>query len=85
MEAIGDILKNRKVATTASKIERKALLQELVNKTSYPIGHLFTRLKGMQTPEDLRYILSAMKQCRNAVNDRHAFNTVMFVPKDKRP
>ena len=83
MKSFAEIAQDRKVEQSAIKQERKALLKELVDRTGYPIGRLCDRLKGMQTPEDLRYILSAMKQCRNAVNDRHAFNTVLFVPKDK--
>jgi len=59
------------------KDERKALLKELQDRTGYKIGHLLYRLKGMQTPRDLRFILSAMNAARGD-DDRHRFNIVMF-------
>lgn len=59
------------------KDERKALLKELQERTGYQIGHLLYRLKGMQTPKDLRFILSAMNAAKGDT-DRHRFNIVMF-------
>lgn len=60
------------------KDERKALLKELSDRTGYKVGHLLYRLKGMQTPRDLRFILSSMNACKGE-NDRHRFNIVMFM------
>ena len=62
--------------------ERNQLLQELSDATGYPLGVIMRRTAGMQTPKDLRFILSAMKNVPKAKDARHAFNTVMWKPKD---
>lgn len=75
MKPLSELIKERKPAEI--KDERKALLNELHERTGYKIGHLLYRLKGMQEPKDLRFILSAMNATR-ADTDRHRFNIVMF-------
>ena len=75
MKPLSELIKERKPAEI--KDERKALLKELCDRTGYKIGHLLYRLKGMQTPRDIYFILSAMNAAKGDT-DRHRFNIVMF-------
>lgn len=77
--SLGDLLKEYTLPVVRQKDERKALLQELVDRTGYPLGRILARTAKMQTPKDLRFILSAMKATKGE-NDRHRFNIVMFTP-----
>lgn len=61
--------------------ERRQLLKELVDTTGLPLWKILKKTEGMQTPKDLRFILSAIKNVPKAKNPAHAFNTIMFVPK----
>jgi len=67
-----------RVEKTASKDERRALLQDLVNTTGYPLWKILKRTAGMQKPKDLRFVLSAMKQVSG--DGAHRFNKVLFNP-----
>ena len=84
MESIGELSKRyaplERVGNTTSRDERRALLQELVDQTGYTLGKILKRTTGMQTPEDLRFILAAMKNVK-ANDGAHAFNIVLFQPK----
>lgn len=80
---MGELLNGRyapleRVKKTASTNERRALLQELVDTTGYPLWKILKRTAGMQTPEDLRFILAAMKNVPKALDAKHAFNTVLY-------
>ena len=77
MKPLSELIPKYKPGSTLIKDERKALLKELQDRTGYKIGHLLFRLKGMQTPRDLRFILSAMNAAKGDT-DRHRFNIVMF-------
>lgn len=63
--------------------ERRQLLGELEKATGLPLWKILKKTEGMQTPEDLRFILSAIKNVPKAKDAAHAFNTILFVPKDK--
>ncbi len=63
--------------------ERRQLLGELETATGLPLWKILKRTEGFQTPEDLRFILSAMKNVPKAKNAAHAFFTITYTPKDK--
>jgi predicted secreted protein len=65
--------------TVVSTDERRALLQDLVDATGYPLWKILKRTAGMQDVKTLRYILSAMKQVSG--DGAHRFNKILFVKK----
>lgn len=83
MLSLKEIVSKKQAGSLVSKNERKALLQDLVNATGLPLWRILIKTKGMQTPEDLRFILSSMKNVPKAKDGAHAFNTVLFQPKNE--
>ena len=77
MKPLSELIPEYKPENASIKDERKALLKELCDRTGYKIGHLVYRLRGMQTPRDLRFILSAMNAAKGDT-DRHRFNIVTW-------
>lgn len=83
--SVFDLLGNRRYILKGGKPmnERNQLLGELSEKTGLSIGRILEKTAGMQTPADLRFILSAMKNVPKAKDALHAFFTVTYTPKDK--
>lgn len=79
-DLLGRYAQIERVEKTTRLTERGELIKELALKTGLSEGFIRFRTKGMQTPQDLRFILSSMKNTKG-VDDKHRFNIVMFQPK----
>jgi len=67
--------------------ERGDLLKELTTLTGYPLGRILAKTAHLKTLSDLYYILSASKDMvatGRKENFRHAFNSLLFIPKEDK-
>lgn len=80
MNSLSDLLKGYTVAPVSWKSERGELVKEIAQYTGFSEGYIRFRTKGMQTPADLRFVLSSMKTIRNAKDNKHKLNIVLFTP-----
>lgn len=80
-ESFNDLFKRYTLPERSKKTERGELVKEIAQYTGFTEGYIRFRTKGMQDPATLRFILSSMKNVPKAKDAKHAFNTVMFIPK----